>query len=183
MNNLDRYPSQVFWSDDDEGFIALAPDLPGCSAWGANRAEALVELKDAMEAWVQAANEAGNPIPPPSPAPSPAEYSGKLLLRMPKDLHARLAGQAKLQEVSLNQYVICLLSSASVYAEMATRAAATAVWTVHNPQQVTRTVSVTPSYEASTKYLTEIRGFVRATSPTSPQPIAQCENYAEVCNG
>jgi len=30
-----KYPIEVFWSDEDEGFIAVVPDLPGCSAWGA----------------------------------------------------------------------------------------------------------------------------------------------------
>jgi predicted RNase H-like HicB family nuclease len=36
-----RYPAHVFWSDDDNGFVALAPDLPGCSAFGESRFEAL----------------------------------------------------------------------------------------------------------------------------------------------
>jgi hypothetical protein len=40
-----RYPANVFWSEEDEGFIALAPDLPGCTAFGASQAEALDELK------------------------------------------------------------------------------------------------------------------------------------------
>jgi predicted RNase H-like HicB family nuclease len=44
-----HYPAQVFWSDDDNGFIALAPDLPGCSAFGETRGEALTELDDAIE--------------------------------------------------------------------------------------------------------------------------------------
>ena len=39
-----RYPANVFWSEEDEGFIALAPDLPGCSAFGESQAEALVSL-------------------------------------------------------------------------------------------------------------------------------------------
>ena len=40
-----RYPANVFWSEEDEGFIALAPDLPGCTAFGASQAKALDELK------------------------------------------------------------------------------------------------------------------------------------------
>jgi predicted RNase H-like HicB family nuclease len=61
-----RYPAHVFWSDDGNGFIALAPDLPGCSAFGESRFEALSELVDVIEAWIAAARAAGNPIPEPS---------------------------------------------------------------------------------------------------------------------
>ena len=31
---MTKYPIEVFWSDEDEGYIAVVPDLPGCSAWG-----------------------------------------------------------------------------------------------------------------------------------------------------
>ena len=41
---MGKYPKQVFWSDEDEGYIATLPDLPGCSAWGATEAEAPEEL-------------------------------------------------------------------------------------------------------------------------------------------
>ncbi len=57
------YPSEVFWSDEDEGFIALAPDLPGCSAFGETREEAARELQDAILAWIASAQNVGNPIP------------------------------------------------------------------------------------------------------------------------
>jgi predicted RNase H-like HicB family nuclease len=73
----ERYPKQVFWSDDDEGFIAVAPDLPGSSAFGESEADALAELDQAIEAWIEAARAAGNPVPRPS---EPArQHSGKLL--------------------------------------------------------------------------------------------------------
>ena len=39
-----RYPKHLFWSDEDEGFIAVAPDLPGSSAFGETEAEAIAEL-------------------------------------------------------------------------------------------------------------------------------------------
>ena len=41
MKKPPNYLLEVFWSNEDEGFIAIAPDLPGCSAWGATEAEAL----------------------------------------------------------------------------------------------------------------------------------------------
>jgi predicted RNase H-like HicB family nuclease len=105
----------VFWSDEDNGFIAIATDLPGCSAFGETQPEALAELQDAIAAWIEAAQAAGNPIPEPSDPAGEAEYSGKVLLRIPRDLHARLARLAKTQTVSLNQYLVYLLTSASTY--------------------------------------------------------------------
>ena len=61
-----HYPAEVFWSDEDGGWIAVAPDLPGCSAFGESRPEALEELESAIEAWIDAARAAGNAIPEPS---------------------------------------------------------------------------------------------------------------------
>ena len=72
----ERYPKQVFWSDEDQGFIALAADLPGCSAFGASEAEALSELNHAITAWIAAQRAAGNAIPRPSRL---AERSAKAL--------------------------------------------------------------------------------------------------------
>jgi len=66
MTDSSRYPAYIFWSVEDEGFIALAPDLPGCSAFGGTQAEALRELQGAITAWRKAAAKAGHPIPPPS---------------------------------------------------------------------------------------------------------------------
>jgi len=111
MSKVDRYPAQVFWSAEDDGFIAVASDLPGCSAFGETQAEALAELQDAIRAWIEAATAAGNSIPRPSTPAEKSTFSGKLHLRMPKDLHRSLSMQASEQGVSLNQYIVYLLSS------------------------------------------------------------------------
>lgn len=100
------YSSVISWSEEDEGFIAVAPELPGCSAFGETELEAIEQLKVAVNLWIEAAHEAGNPIPEPSPPPAINSYSGKVLLRMPKDLHARVAKSAGEQGVSLNQYLV-----------------------------------------------------------------------------
>lgn len=63
---MKHYAAEVFWSEDDAGWIAIAPDLPGCSAFGLTPPEALAELEPAMEAWIEAHKAAGNPIPEPS---------------------------------------------------------------------------------------------------------------------
>lgn len=113
MTDPTRYPAHVFWSDEDEGFIAVASDLPGCSAFGETEEVALAELRSAIAAWIEAASAAGNPVPDPSP-PSEPHHSGKLLVRMPKSLHAELAKAAAREGVSLNQHIVFLLASANV---------------------------------------------------------------------
>jgi len=110
MNNPDRYPVEIFWSDEDEGFIAIAPDLPGCSAFGHTEDEALGELRHAVSAWREAALTAGNPMPAPSNHHA-NEYSGKFVVRMPRTLHRQLAYAAHKENVSLNQYVVTLLAT------------------------------------------------------------------------
>jgi predicted RNase H-like HicB family nuclease len=117
MTDANRYPASVHWSDEDGGFIAIAPDLPGCSAFGKTQDEALAELQDAIDAWMQAARAAGNPIPAPSRLPDDDQYSGKLLLRIPRSLHAKLATAAKQEGTSLNQYLLHLLSTANARAD------------------------------------------------------------------
>jgi predicted RNase H-like HicB family nuclease len=64
-----KYPIEVFWSDEDEGYIAIAPDLPSCSAWGATETDAIREAHDAIAAWIAAAVAAGKAVPEPSPHP------------------------------------------------------------------------------------------------------------------
>ena len=58
------YHINIFYSDEDGGYIADIPDLEACSAFGATAAEALAEVAKAREAWMQAARKAGKPIPP-----------------------------------------------------------------------------------------------------------------------
>jgi predicted RNase H-like HicB family nuclease len=108
---MTKYPIEVFWSDEDEGYIATLPDLPGCSAWGATEAEAIAQAHDASAAWIKAAKAAGRTIPEPTPPLDEANYSGRFLMRVPRHLHAELARHAKRQGVSLNQYVLYLLAS------------------------------------------------------------------------
>jgi predicted RNase H-like HicB family nuclease len=113
MKQVDRYPKTVFWSDEDEGYIAIVPDLPGCSAFGETPDKALAEIEDAAEGWIEAAVAVGNPVPEPSiPRPEP-QAGGRVLLRMGRTLHQKLIDDAKREGVSLNQHLVHLLSSAS----------------------------------------------------------------------
>ncbi len=107
---MKKYPIEVFWSDEDEGFIAVVPDLPGCNAWGKTETDALREAHDAIAAWIKTAKSLKRPIPEPSNPADDRSYSGRFLVRVPKRLHAEIARAAKTQGVSLNQYVLFLLT-------------------------------------------------------------------------
>ena len=107
---MKHYPIEIFWSEEDKGFIAEVPDLPGCTAFGANETEALTEAKDAIKSWLQAAKAIKRVIPKPTAIERIESYSGKFVVRVRRSLHARLARRAKAEGVSLNQYVAHRLS-------------------------------------------------------------------------
>ena len=52
--------------DDGGGFLATVPDLPGCMSDGDTPEQAIVNVQDAILAWMEAAEEMGRPIPEPS---------------------------------------------------------------------------------------------------------------------
>jgi predicted RNase H-like HicB family nuclease len=62
---IENYAIIVFWSPDDGAWVADAPDLKSCSAFGNSPEEAVAELKTAMEAWLSVANEKGMKLPAP----------------------------------------------------------------------------------------------------------------------
>jgi len=68
------YHINIFYSADDEGYIADIPDLPGCSAFGNTPEEAVKELTVAKTAWIEAAKLENISIP--EPQYRPAIYSG-----------------------------------------------------------------------------------------------------------
>ena len=60
----------IFYSDEDKGYVADIPDLDSCSAFGMTHEEALSEVKEAKAAWLEAAAENGKPIPEPRYRPA-----------------------------------------------------------------------------------------------------------------
>jgi predicted RNase H-like HicB family nuclease len=69
------YHINIFWSDEDGGYIADIPDLEACSAFGATAAEALAEVERARTAWLEAARSQGKPIPEPRYRPATYQAS------------------------------------------------------------------------------------------------------------
>ena len=64
------YHINIFYSDEDKGYIADIPDLQACSAFGCTAEEALREVTKAKAAWLEAARAEGKPIPKPCYKPA-----------------------------------------------------------------------------------------------------------------
>ena len=62
---MPKYAIEIFYSDEDEGYIAVVPELPGCSAFGDTEEAALKEVKVAIELWLETAEKEGREIPQP----------------------------------------------------------------------------------------------------------------------
>ena len=62
---MNRYEVIIYWSKEDEAFIAEAPELPGCAADGATYQEALANVEVIIQEWIETAKELGRPIPEP----------------------------------------------------------------------------------------------------------------------
>ena len=60
---MERYTIEIVYSDDDDGYIAIAPELPGCSALGETEEDALREIKVAIDLWLETAEKEGREIP------------------------------------------------------------------------------------------------------------------------
>ncbi|XWK86301.1 MAG: type II toxin-antitoxin system HicB family antitoxin [Phormidium sp.] len=60
-----RYQIILYWSNEDEAFIAEVPELPGCAADGATYQEALQNVEIVMQEWIETAKELGRQIPKP----------------------------------------------------------------------------------------------------------------------
>jgi predicted RNase H-like HicB family nuclease len=63
-----KYAIHIFWSDEDEGFVAICNEFPGLSAFGESREEALHEAQIALDATIETYNESGLRLPEPEQA-------------------------------------------------------------------------------------------------------------------
>jgi predicted RNase H-like HicB family nuclease len=62
---MTKYEIILYWSVDDEAFIAEVPELPGCAADGPTRQEALANAETVIQEWIETARALGRPIPEP----------------------------------------------------------------------------------------------------------------------
>jgi predicted RNase H-like HicB family nuclease len=60
-----KYEIIIYWSAEDDAFVAEVPELPGCAAHGASHEDALRNAQHAIRLWIDTAREFGDPIPEP----------------------------------------------------------------------------------------------------------------------
>jgi len=60
-----RYEIIIYWSEEDDSFVAEVPELPGCMTDGQTYQETIAHVETAIQEWIDTANELGRPIPQP----------------------------------------------------------------------------------------------------------------------
>jgi len=105
---LEKPFSRVLIPDPESGtYSARILEFPGCVAEGETVEEAYAKLEDAAENWIVAALDLGQDIPTPVVE---HQYSGRVLLRLPKSLHQRCAELADREGTSLNKFIVTTLA-------------------------------------------------------------------------
>jgi predicted RNase H-like HicB family nuclease len=62
---MHKYEIIIYWSNEDQVFVAEVPELPGCMAHGATQAAALAQANEAIQLWIDTAKDFGDPVPEP----------------------------------------------------------------------------------------------------------------------
>jgi predicted RNase H-like HicB family nuclease len=65
MANRIQYEIILYWSKEDQAFVAEVPELPGCAADGATYQDALTNVEGVIREWIETARELGRPVPEP----------------------------------------------------------------------------------------------------------------------
>jgi predicted RNase H-like HicB family nuclease len=60
-----RYEVIIYWSNEDQVYVAEVPELPGCMAHGETHESALANANEAIQLWMDTAREFGDPVPEP----------------------------------------------------------------------------------------------------------------------
>jgi predicted HicB family RNase H-like nuclease len=103
----DRYTYRVTWSEDDNEYVGLCAEFPGLS-WLAKKPEvALKGIRKLVEDVVRDMHKEGEAVPEPIAC---RQYSGKFMVRVPPQVHRKLAIQAAESGVSLNRLASSKLS-------------------------------------------------------------------------
>jgi len=105
---IEHYTYRVIWSDEDKQFVGLCAEFPSLSWLASSPEEALRGILRVASKVVKDMKTNGEPVPEPICS---RRYSGKLMVRIPPEVHRRLALEAAEEEISLNRLISTKLSS------------------------------------------------------------------------
>jgi antitoxin HicB len=173
LSSVEQYASLPYHlllvrDSDEKGkpWTASVEELPGCTSRGSTSEEALSGIREAMTSWITVALQEGREIPEPKSATS---HSGRLLLRMPRTLHADLTRASEREGVSLNQFITDALASAVGWRGRTTEG---------SPAGATKPISQAPGAESLTAQ--PIAGRRTRRSQTSLMTAALVANFVIV---
>jgi predicted RNase H-like HicB family nuclease len=104
---LHNYSMQLFWSEEDQEYVAVIPEFPYLSALAATPEQAVHEAEIVLGLALDHMAEIGQDPPEPLTL---SGYSGEIRVRMPRTLHRKLAARARMENVSLNTLMVSLLA-------------------------------------------------------------------------
>ncbi len=105
---LDQYTYRVTWSDEDNQCVGLCAEFPSLSWLDATPEKALRGIRKVVAQVVANMRANGESVPEPI---SQRRYSGKFMVRVPPEVHRKLALEAAEEDISLNQLISAKLSS------------------------------------------------------------------------
>ncbi len=108
LYKLEDYELKIFYSDEDEAYIATTSEIPSISGIGDTVDEALLELRTVFQLMIETYEKDKEDMPTPY---SKRKFSGQFNVRVPSSLHESLVKEAKEENTSLNQLVLAILAS------------------------------------------------------------------------
>jgi predicted HicB family RNase H-like nuclease len=103
----DHYSYRVVWSEEDKEYVGLCAEFPSLSWLAHSQENALKGIREVVAESVEDMKKNGEPLPEPLTS---KHYSGKFIVRVPPEVHRRLALEAAESGVSLNRLASARLS-------------------------------------------------------------------------
>lgn len=103
----DRYTYRITWSDEDKEYVGLCVEFPSLSWLAKSQKDALIGIRNVVEETIRDMKNSGES--PPLPL-SGRKFSGKFMVRIPPEIHRKLAIEAEEEGISLNRLVSAKLS-------------------------------------------------------------------------
>jgi predicted HicB family RNase H-like nuclease len=104
---INRYTYKITWSDEDKEYVGLCVEFPSLSWLAESQGDALKGIRKIVEEVIEDMRKKGES--PPLPLSS-RKFSGKFMVRIPPEIHRRLALEAEEEGISLNRLVSAKLS-------------------------------------------------------------------------